>query len=417
MKSLLLIAALMAAAAQASSQSVPLTWSGQLRLRGEIDGRDFKSSNAYNAYALSRIRLGVNARPVDDVSIFLQVQDSRVFGEERDPSGQFSTLSNARNLDLYQGYVQIDRLFADPLSIRAGRTQLKYGNERLLGATDWHNVGRSFDGVVARYAREKTFVDAFAMITGETSVPPTAATPASVAGKRDEGQALYGVYGSFDLSGAATLDAFAFYQTNLKQTTPNEYDLLRLTTGLSGTLPLDAVTVELEGAYQGGEAGTKSVSAYLLAGAVAYRTGWEGLSSIRGSVEALSGTPEGDAGAKTFDPPFSTGHKFHGWMDYFINIPAQTFDRGLLDINAAAAGKLSDQLDWLVRGHSFSLMQTQNGETALGQEIDMLLTWTHSKPLAIGAGGGAFIPGVLMREAFGGSDVALWGYLSATVTF
>lgn len=403
--------------AQSSAQVLPLTWSGQLRLRGEVDGRDFNSSNAYNAYTLSRIRLGVQARPTDDITVFLQVQDSRVFGEEKDPSGQFSTLANTKNLDLYQGYVHIDHLFADPISFRAGRMQLSYGNERIIGAVDWSNVGRSFDGALARYSQGTTHVDAFAMSTGETSIPPASSTPSSVAGKHEEGQALYGAYGSFDIEEALGFDAYALYQTTLKQTTPGASDLLRLTTGVYGTIRLVSTTVEIEGSYQTGDAGTRSISAYLLAGAVKHRTGVDWLASVRGSVEALSGTPEGDTDAKTFDPPFMTGHKFYGWMDYFVNIPSQTYDGGLLDVNATAAGKLAEAVSWTLKGHNFSLMQARNGRKALGQELDFLLSWAYAKPLTFDLGGGAFFPGGIMEEAFGGTDVGLWAYLAVTVAF
>jgi hypothetical protein len=416
-KHLATLCALVVFGAESLSQGLPLTWSGQLRLRGEVDGRDFNASNAYNAYSLSRIRLGLQATPVDGITVFLQAEDSRVFGEEKDPAGQFSTVANTRNLDLHQGYVHIDRLFADPVSVRAGRMQLRYGNERIIGAVDWNNVGRSFDGILARYSRGASFVDAFAMNTGETNTPPASATPSSVAGKRDEGQALYGAYGSFDIDEAFGLDVYALYQTNLKQTTPGEPDLLRLTAGAAATIRLAAATVELEGSYQTGDQGTRSVSAYLAAGAVQYRTGMDWLTSVRGSVEALSGTPEGDPDAKTFDPPYATGHKFHGWMDYFVNIPSQTFDRGLLDVNAALAGKLAEPVSWTLKGHSFSLMQPRDGSRALGQEIDFLVTWTYAQPLSFDLGGGAFFPGVNMEEAFKGSDVGLWAYLAVTVSF
>jgi hypothetical protein len=416
MKHLLLCSALALLAVPASGEGLPITLSGQLRLRGEVDGRDFVSSNAYNAYSLSRIRVGIRVTPVEDVSVFLQAQDSRVFGEEKDPAGQFSTLANTRNLDLYQGYVQIDRLFADPITVKGGRMQLRYGNERIIGAVDWNNVGRSFDGILVRYSRGATFVDAFAMSTGETNVPPASSTPASVAGRRDEGQALYGAYGSFDISDALVVDVYALYQTNLKQSTPGVSDLLRLTTGAQGTIRLDRTTIELEGAYQTGDQGVRSVSAYLAAGAARYHTDLGWLSSVRASIEALSGTPEGDSGARTFDPPFHTGHKYYGWMDYFVNIPAQTFDRGLLDLNLALSGALFEGVSWTLKGHNFSLMQKRDGK-ALGQEVDVLLSWTYRKPLTFDFGGGAFFPGVNMRDAFGGADVGLWAYLAATVTF
>jgi hypothetical protein len=39
---------------------------------------------------------------------------------------------------------------------------LIYGDERLIGAFDWDNIGRSFDAVKLRYEQDAFWVDAFA---------------------------------------------------------------------------------------------------------------------------------------------------------------------------------------------------------------------------------------------------------------
>ena len=61
---------------------------GQVRLRSELDGRDFSNSTHPVTFASSRIRLGVEKTFEKKITIFLQIQDSRVFGSET------STLSN-----------------------------------------------------------------------------------------------------------------------------------------------------------------------------------------------------------------------------------------------------------------------------------------------------------------------------------
>ena len=101
-----------------------------------MDGRDFLTRTIPNAYALLRSRLGAYITPVENVQVFLQVQDSRAFGEET-IGGRFNTISNTRNLDLHQGYLKVDDLFVDGLSAKVGRTELSYGNERLVGPVGW----------------------------------------------------------------------------------------------------------------------------------------------------------------------------------------------------------------------------------------------------------------------------------------
>jgi hypothetical protein len=114
---------------------------GQVRLRTELDGRDFSNSTHPLTFASSRIRLGVEKTFGKKLTLFIQVQDSRVFGSE---SG---TLSNSKNLDLHQGYVELNKLFNWNWSIQAGRFEVSYGTQRFFGAVGWHYVGRSFDGV------------------------------------------------------------------------------------------------------------------------------------------------------------------------------------------------------------------------------------------------------------------------------
>lgn len=411
-----LVAFLTALLVLAARAEVPtIHWSGQVRLRGELDNRDFIHGNALNSYGLSRIRLGARMTPLPNLSAFVQIQDSRIFGEEKDAAGAYSTLANTRNLDLHQGYLQVDSVFGLPALVRLGRMELKYGNERMIGAVDWNNVGRSFDGGLVRYADGRASADLFVMRVGENHVPPAATTPASAAARRDEGQTLYGAYGTIPVGDASAVDLYAFYQTNMKQTVPGEADLERATLGTYTVLAPSPFKVELEAAYQLGRQSTRDIGAYLLAATGTYLTGAPLVSGVRGSAEVLSGTPEGVGDARTFDPPFSTAHKFHGWMDYFITIPSNTYDRGLFDLNLGLNGALAPQLTYVLRAHNFSLMQSRSGEKSLGQEIDLLLSYRYAKPLGVDLGLSTFIPGPVERDVFGGSDAAFWGYLAVTI--
>ena len=96
---------------------------GQVQLRSELDGRDFSNDTHPLTFASSRIRLGVQKSFDEKVVLFLQVQDSRVFGSE---SG---TLSNSKNLDFHQGYVKLNKLFGWNWSVQAGRFEVSYQPE------------------------------------------------------------------------------------------------------------------------------------------------------------------------------------------------------------------------------------------------------------------------------------------------
>jgi hypothetical protein len=56
--------------------------SGKVQLRSELDGRDFSNSTHPLTFTSSRIWLGVKKDFKKKLSLYIQIQDSRVFGQE-----------------------------------------------------------------------------------------------------------------------------------------------------------------------------------------------------------------------------------------------------------------------------------------------------------------------------------------------
>ena len=49
-----------------------------------------------------------------------------------------------------------------PLSLKIGRQEMTYGDQRFIGLTDWSNTGRSFDAARLRYqAGKKSWINLF----------------------------------------------------------------------------------------------------------------------------------------------------------------------------------------------------------------------------------------------------------------
>ncbi|MGE5860251.1 MAG: hypothetical protein ACM34J_06840, partial [Ignavibacteria bacterium] len=92
--------------------------SGQIQLRSELDGRDFSNSTHPLTFASLRTRVGVEKTFMDKINFFVQIQDSRVFGEEG------NTLASIDNIDLHQGYVVLKQLFDWDFDIQAGRFEV-----------------------------------------------------------------------------------------------------------------------------------------------------------------------------------------------------------------------------------------------------------------------------------------------------
>lgn len=385
-------------------------WFGDLRIRSEVDMRDFKRKTAANTYTLFRARLAFEAQPMQNVRILLQARDSRTFGTT-------AQLADARNLDLHQGYVEVKQFFNDKLTFRLGRQELSYANERIIGTVGWHNIGRVFDGGLLRYDEETYSLDLLAMNLNEVQPYQPVATPTAVAYIKDEGTDLYGGYLTLKNLSGHRLDGYLLYQWNRRQTTPGKIDLNRYTMGAYGKGKFGSVDYEAEAAYQFGKQVGVTVAASMVTATVGYGFAEGTLNRIAAGVEILTGTRAGSTKIRTFDPPFHTGHKFYGFMDYFIGIPANTANRGLVDLLGRATVALTPDLTANIWIHHFTLHEKLNNDKLLGQEVDLVGLYRYGKSLSFELGVSAFVPGPVVRARFGGGDVAFWGYLTTMVTF
>ena len=63
--------------------------------------------------------------------------------------------------ELHQANFTIGNHKEFPVSVKVGRQELSYGDERLVGAFAWNNIGRVFDGVKLRWQHEAFTAEAF----------------------------------------------------------------------------------------------------------------------------------------------------------------------------------------------------------------------------------------------------------------
>jgi hypothetical protein len=107
-----------------------------------------------NSYFLERIRprVGYNS---EWFSAFVEGQHSGESGDERNLNPE------ADEFDLHQAYVVIGNHKEFPLSLKIGRQEMSYGDERLVGAVNWNNIGRTFDAAKVRWQNSWFGVDMF----------------------------------------------------------------------------------------------------------------------------------------------------------------------------------------------------------------------------------------------------------------
>jgi hypothetical protein len=126
--------------------------SGQVRFRAEsfndFDFDDDVSADARDDdFLLSRIRLAVDLKPHELVRLYFQLQDSHQFETDTPTAFRLGPPAREDRVDIHQAYIDARPIADVPLIIRAGRQELSYGNQKLIGAFGWSNVGRTFKGV------------------------------------------------------------------------------------------------------------------------------------------------------------------------------------------------------------------------------------------------------------------------------
>jgi len=123
--------------------------SGQYRLRGEYRNNVDYNEDAGDDRAAwtQRVRLTANAKATDDTSVKITIQDTRTLGATGVLSDASTSTTITNTVDLHEAYVNISNLLEQPVTLRAGRQELAYGDERVIGSFNWSNNGRAFDGV------------------------------------------------------------------------------------------------------------------------------------------------------------------------------------------------------------------------------------------------------------------------------
>jgi hypothetical protein len=121
---------------------------------GAFDFRD-EGGEPANTYWLFRTKIHLGYSPTPGFTAYVEGRDSFTLNDERQPD-----LESDR-FDVHQAWVRLGNPQEFPLSLKVGRQELIYGDERVIGAFDWNNIGRVFDAVKVRFDHEKFWVDAF----------------------------------------------------------------------------------------------------------------------------------------------------------------------------------------------------------------------------------------------------------------
>jgi hypothetical protein len=293
----LTIVALCSIHAHALSQE--LSFGAQLRPRYEDRQPISVTGSEFDFWVSMRARVHLAAQLEKNVSVFIQVQDVRMWGEESNTLGDFS----ADNFDLHQGYVEVHSNGATRFAARAGRQEVAFGGQRLVGAVNWAQQGRSFDALKLSATGDVFGLNLLAAVLAN-----------DLTATHDNDQYFLAAYGQLLKAGAGTLDFYGLYNRvdDLLNT-----DQVTLGTRFWGTK--NSVSFRLEGSYQTGERQAREVSAFMLGARLGTALAG-GKASLMLWYDFLSGDDDTmDEEVKVFDTLFATNHKFYGQADYFLN--------------------------------------------------------------------------------------------------
>jgi len=360
-------------------------------------------------YLLSRLRINVGIQPQEWLGFFGEVQDSQIFFNHH--------IANANPYEdkwtLWQAYAKVWSSNTGLVDVLGGRQVLRFGDERVIGPSEWLNVGRPFN--VARFDFQpkgyRVSVFASSVVPGENIDLHNAL----------RGNNLYGVYGSFqNIVPKADFEPYVLWRvapssSELSETL-NRGHLNEVTIGLhwKGTLPA-AFDYDSEFDGQTGSLGASSIVA------------WAGYAAAGRTFRKIAATPrvflEGNyaSGTKnpagrnwnTFDQIYPSNHDKFGFADLVGRRNLVQFRTGVEE-EPTQKWKLKQAFEgyWLATSNdnfyassgAIAVPAHPGANPHIGNELDLVAEYQLNKGLNFGFGYARMFAGQFLKTTTPGHD-------------
>lgn len=358
------------------------------------------------------------------------------------------------SIDLHQAYVTLGNAAEFPVTLKVGRQELIYAEERIIGAFGWNNIGRVFDAAKVGLTNGWFQADAFA---SRVVIPEDERF--NVANDYDWFSGIYATSGKvpghqldlFFLSRNASPQA-ATAEPSPQAPQPSARDIytvgarLKSAPGQFGNWDYALDAMGQFGNYadsrSGAPAGRLDHQAYavVVQGGYTFKDAWAtprlGLEYAHGSGDS---DPKDDK-HETFENLFPTNHKFYGYMD-LLSL------QNVHDIRLIYQVRPHPRASLALEGHAFWLADTHDsfytaagtprgGANAtagtgygvnpdyshfLGTEVDLVAGFALTRYAQLEAGIGHFFPGSYIESSLSapgyGSEDASFAYLQMNVRF
>ena len=383
-------------------------------------GDQYQAGNDFG-YAVTRLRLNLEATPTPWFRLFVQAEDSRVAGmESARVSPAFKDV-----MDLKQVYLEFTTAGENnTFDLRIGRQELFFGGQRLIGDAFWGNTGAAFDTLKLAFNGDHFGLEVFAAAPVGVSMTET--------NRRRPGEYLYGAYGSVPaLVPHTKIEPYLLLKTveGLVAANGSPSDVDVYTTGVRWATNLPSgFEFSAEGARQTGHRLNDQIGAWAAYGNAGYTFDQVG---YQPHISAEYGYASGDdrqAGKNgTFDDLYPGRHGYLGMADLFGWRNIQHL-RSSIDFQVLPSVKvifdhnflwLANKNDGLYGGNSQLAVAAPAGGAIsgdVGQEVDIVVRYSPVAAITVEAGFGHLFPGKFLKEASSGAGGS-FPYLSMTYRF
>ncbi len=386
-----------------------IQFGGQFRNRIESqDGLGFAPVD--DAYDLTQLRLGIYLQPAKWLELVGVTQDSRAFFNHHVPN----TTPYQNIFDIREAYARLGNSKEGWIDLVVGRQMFSFGDERVIGPSDWNNMGRTFDTVRLDFHPPEIKVSVFA-----------ASVINAVDGQIDhhiQGNNIYGIYSSFShLIPHATVEPYVLWRVapgNLPLSETQGHGHLSEVTGgarIEGTLDQN-VDYDIEMNKQTGSLGHYSIDAW----AGHWNTGYtfkNALTQPRLFVEYNYASGNKNPGGNTWGTHDQIYPSAHDKMDFADQFGWKNIEDLRIGAGEKVAAKwtLTEVVNdlWLatkndaVYGSSGAIaIPAHPGATSdhLGIELDLIAEYRQNHHVTYGFGLGHLFTGQYLNQATHGRD-------------
>jgi len=329
-----------------------------------------------------RSRLNFNYKD-SRISTRFSVQDVRIWGES-------ASKSDVSTINVFEAWVEY--YITSAWSVRLGRQEMSLDQNRLIGLSNWNDVGASHDLLLLRFNKNIDLRAGFAYNNDKS--------------KNFESNYPLGYYKTLtfvraekDLGKYLNASLIFLADGNQKEGS-NDTIFQRMTYGGNLLFSNDSVRTKIYGTiyHQSGKSPEGiSVNAWFLSGSLDYRVSKS--TNVILALDYFSGDNafSGSGTKRSFNNLYGNSHSYYGYMDYFGQIDKDTKGGGLMDLYARINYKVSKKTSAELTYHNFSFTNdvidsisesgvTKKAAAQLGSEIDLTIKYKPVSNMEVSAG-------------------------------